>query len=113
MPFKQGVSPCLIVPKRERRKFRGTLFSLGYQPHTGPRTQRDGEIQAWVAPIGRGRQIHVQEELLRDGSIAVFAHTEPEGYGLDHFIAAVLDKASYSGGARALRSDLRRKGWPV
>jgi hypothetical protein len=113
MPFKQGVKPCLRVPKHLHRTFRGDLFALGYKPHTGPRSRRAGEIQAWVAPIGRGRQVHVQEERLRDGSVAVFAHTEPEGYGLDHLMAALFDEASFPGGARALRTDLRSRGWEV
>ena len=75
--------------------------------HDGPRTTRDGEVQAWVGSIRGGRQIHVQEVRRRDGSIAVFAHTEPEGYGLDHLVAAVLDRASFSGGAKVLLNDLR------
>lgn len=113
MPFKQGVKPALAVSKRSRSVFRGDLFATGYRPHTGVRTQRDGEIQAWVKPIGRGRQIHVQEELLDDGSICVYAHTEPEGEGLDHLIAAIFDRASFSGGARVLLGDLRSRGWNV
>jgi len=113
MAFKQGVTPCLVISKKARSTFRGDLFSLGYRPHTGPRTRRRGETQAWVAPLPRGRQIHVQEERLDDGDVAIFAHTEPAGYGLTHLLAAVLDKASYSGGARALLTDLRSRGWDV
>ncbi len=111
MPFKQGVRPALIVSKPRRSPFRGALLATGYRPHTGMRTKRDVEIQAWVKPIGRGRQVHVQEELYEDGSIGVFAHTEPEGQGLDHLIAAVLDQASFSGGAKVLLNDLRVHGW--
>ena len=113
MPFKQGIKPCLVVPKRLHRRFRGDLLAQGYEFHTGPRTTRDGEIQAWVASINGGRQVHVQEVRLDDGDIAVFAHTEPEGCGLDHLIAAVLDEASFSGGARVLRNDLRSRGWHI
>jgi len=113
MPFKQGNRPTINVPKQSRSRFREDLLATGYKPHTGPRTTRDGEIQAWVKPIGRGRQVHVQEELLDDGSIDVFSHTEPEGHGLDHLLAAVLDEASYSGGAKVLRGDLRRRGRDV
>lgn len=113
MPFKQGIRPCVIVPRRLHRAFRGDLLSLGYRFHTGPRTTRDSEIQAWVAGIGRGRQVHVQEVRLDDGDIAVYAHTEPEGYGLDHLVSAVLDEASFAGGARVLRSDLRSRGWDL
>lgn len=113
MPFKQGVRSAISVPKKSRSTFRGDLLASGYKPHAGARTRRDGEIQAWIKPIGRGRQVHVQEELLDDGSIAVFAHTEPEGEGLDHLIAAVFDQASYSGGAKVLLGDLRSRGWDV
>jgi hypothetical protein len=113
MPFKQGMRPVINVPKISRQTFRGDLFATGYKPHTGLRTKRDGEIQAWVKPIGRGRQVHVQEELLDDDSIDVFAHTEPEGQSLEHLVAAVFDQASYSGGAKVLRSDLRSRGWDV
>jgi hypothetical protein len=110
MPFKQGKKEIAIIEKDERKEFRGDLFATGYKPHTGPRTQREGEIQAWVKPIGRGRQVHVQEELQGDGSIKVYAHTEPAGYGLDHLVAAVLDEASFSGGGKVLRGDLRKRG---
>ena len=113
MPFKQGVHACLVVPKHRHRKFRGDLLALGYTFHAGPRTTREGEIQAWVAGIGRGRQVHVQEVRLEDGDVAVFAHTEPQGYGLDHLISAVLDEASFSGGAKVLKNDLRSRGWDV
>jgi hypothetical protein len=113
MPLKQGVRPVLIVPKGSRRVFRGDLLATGYKPHTGPRSKREGEIQAWVKFIGRSRQVHAQEELLDDGDVAVFAHSEPAGTGLDHFIAAMLDRASFSGGARVLRADLRSRGWDV
>lgn len=113
MPFKQGIEPVVVVAKDSRRVFRGDLFATGYRPHTGPRTTRDGEIQAWLKLIGSGRQVHVQEELLEDGSIAVFAHTEPAGAGIDHLFAAVFDRASYSGGARVLLADLRSRGWSL
>ena len=69
--------------------------------------------RAWVAPIGRGRQVHVQEVRRGDGRVEVFAHTEPEGSGLRHLVAAVLDRASFTGGARALLADLRTGGWDV
>lgn len=113
MPFKQGRRAAINVPKKGRSKFRGDLFATGYKAHTGARTRRDGEIQAWVKPIGRGRQVHVQEELLDDGSIDVFAHTEPEGEGLDHLVSAVFDQASFSGGAKVLLNDLRTRGRKV
>jgi hypothetical protein len=113
MAFKQGVRPVLVVAKGSRKVFRGDLLSTGYKPHTGPRSKRGGEIQAWVNLIGRDRQVHVQEQLLDDGSIAVFAHTEPAGTGLEHLISAILDRASYSGGARVLLADLRSRGWNV
>jgi hypothetical protein len=113
MAFKQGRRPCLVLEKKEHRSFRGALFSLGYQLHDGPRTTRDGEVQAWVGSIRGGRQVHVQEVRRRDGTIAVFAHTEPEGHGLDHLVAAILDRASFSGGAKVLLNDLRAHGWDI
>lgn len=113
MPFKQGKRAAITIPKKGRSTFRGDLFAMGYKPHTGARTKRNGEVQAWVKSIGRGRQVHVQEELLDDGSVDVFAHTEPAGHGLDHLFAAVFDRASYAGGAKVLLGDLRRRGWDV
>jgi len=43
----------------------------------------------------------------------VYAHTEPEGIGVAHAISAITDGASFQGGSRALKSDLRRRGWDV
>lgn len=111
MAFKQGKKPAVRVHRTELRRFRGALFKAGYQPHTGMRTQRNGEIQAWVKSIGRGRQVHVQEVLTRGEIVRVFAHTEPEGETLEHLAAALLDAVSYSGGSRVLRNDLRDVGW--
>jgi len=54
MPFKQGRRPCLVLERGEVRRFRGALLARGYLPHTGPRTRRTEETQAWVAPVGRG-----------------------------------------------------------
>ena len=114
MAFKQGKSPVLVIRGAAVHKmFRGALLASGYRFHDGPRTTREREVQAWVANIGRGRQVHVQEERRRDGSVAIFAHTEPEGHGLRHLVAAVLDQTSFSGGARALLADLRARGWDV
>ena len=113
MPFKQGRRPCLVISKDEHRSFRGDLLALGYRFHTGLRTERDGEIQAWVASIGRGRQVHVQEVRRRNGDIAIFAHTEPEGAGLEHALAAIFDEASFAGGAKVVLNDLRSRGWKI
>lgn len=113
MPFKQGKRPCVTVPKARLRKFRGALFSAGYKPHSGPRATRDNEIQAWVRLIGRGRQVHVQEVRRKNGNIAVFAHTEPESTTLAHAVSALLDGASFAGGAKVLLNDLRDRGWPA
>lgn len=66
-----------------------------------------------MAPIGRGRQVHVQEARRADGRVNVFAHTEPGGATLRHLAAALLDEVSYSGGARVLLADLRQEGWEV
>lgn len=114
MAFIQGRRPPVVLEsKAEHKTSRGALFALGYRFHGGPRTTRDREVQPWVAPIGRGRQVHVQDARRRDGKIAVYAHTEPEGHGLDHLITGVLDGASFSGGARVLLNDLRSRGWDV
>lgn len=113
MAFKQGRRPCLVLERNEHREFRGDLFALGYRLHDGARTTRRGEIQAWVGAVRGGRQVHVQEVRRHDGRVAVFAHTEPEGYGLDHLVAAILDRASFSGGAKVLLNDLRARGWDV
>lgn len=105
--FVQGQKPCFVVPGTLHRQFREFLHGLGYKAHTGPRTTRQGEIHAWVMPIGFGRQIHVQEELLSSGNVAIYAHTEPAGYGPSHLVSAVRDKASFQGGSRRLRNDIR------
>jgi hypothetical protein len=109
MPFKQGVEPCVVVDRRHLRKFRGVLLSSDYKPHTGLKYRRDGEVQAWIRPIGRGRQVHVQEVRGRGGEIEVYAHTEP-ATAVEHAFSAILDGASFSGGAKALLNDLRDKG---
>lgn len=111
MPFKQGRRPCLVIRKGRNKKFRGALLSAGYTFHRDLRTKRDGEIQAWVRPIGRDRQVHVQEVRRRNGNVAIYAHTEPEGETLDHLVSAVLDQASFQGGAKVLLNDLRSRGW--
>lgn len=113
MPFKQGEKPALTFAKSKCSRFRGDLFACGYRLHTGPRIQRNGEIQAWIVDIGRGRQVHVQEVRRADGRVDVYAHTEPRGIGLAHALCAVFDCASYQGGARALKSDLRARGWKL
>lgn len=107
MAFVQGKRPCFVVPAHLHKNFRNILIRAGYTPHNGPRTTRPNEICAWIIPIGFGRQVHVQEELRTNGDVAVFAHTEPEGYGLRHFVSAVRDKASFQGGSRKLRNDVR------
>ena len=111
MPFKQGKRPSLTASKSKLKEFRGALFSAGYELHSGPRVTRDNEIQAWVRLIGRARQVHVQEVRRRNGNIAVFAHTEPEGTSLAHALSALLDGASFPGGGKVLLNDLRAVGW--
>jgi hypothetical protein len=112
MPFRQGDKPSLIVPKRLLGTFRNDLRGLGYVQHQTFRMTRENETMAWTKPIGRGRQVHVQEEP-EDGSILVFAHTEPEGTGIRHMISALFDHANFSAGSRVLRADLRSMGWDV
>ena len=110
MAFKQGRRPTVVVSREHRRAFRGALLASGYEPHGGARVQREGEVQAWRAELPGGRQVHVQEVETEGGDVEVFAHTEPAG-GLGHAVSALTDGASYSGGARVLRADLRRRGW--
>ena len=109
--FIQGKQPCLIIPKRLHKAFQHALTGLGYESHDGPRWKRDGETQTWVVALGNGRQIHVQEEELSNGNVAVFAHTEPAGFGPRHLASALRDEASFSGGSKALKADLRKRGW--
>lgn len=114
MAFKQGRRPSVVIEPREHREFQDDLRDAGYKPHKGPRIERDGEIRAWVAPVGNGeRHVHVQEVRRRNGDVAVYAHTEPAGVGPSHAVSAVTDGASYQGGSRVLREDLRRRGWDV
>jgi hypothetical protein len=112
MPFKQGVHPCLVLDWSQAETLHRDLRSTGYGPNPWG-VPRHGEVQAWVKPIGRGRQVHVQEEL-RGTELRVFAHTEPEMVRfLKHATSAWFDEASYSGGARVLLNDLRFCGWRV
>ena len=111
MPLKQGRKPCVVVGARDHRRLRGTLLNMGYQFHRGLRSRRPGEIEAWLADIGRGRQVHVQEVKRRNGGIAIYAHTEPASGTMAHAVSALLDGASFQGGSRVLRADLREDGW--
>lgn len=113
MAFKQGKKPAVRVAKRDHKKLRGALLSAGYEFHTGLRTERDDEIQAWVKLIGNGRQVHVQETRGRGNTIKLHAHTEPEGETLEHLWAALTDQVSFQGGSRVLKNDLRAQGWDV
>jgi hypothetical protein len=100
VPFKQGRKPSVVIDAEEHRQLRGALLASGYKPHTGPRVKRDSEIQALVAPLPRGRQVHVQEVRHRSGDVAVYAHTGHEGTGVAHAISAITDGASFQGGSR-------------
>lgn len=111
--FKKGIKPCAVVPSSAVRALRRDLRAAGYQVHEGPRTTRAGEIRAWLRLLGEGRQVHVQEVALEGGDVALFAHTEPEGWGLRHLVAAVLDQVSFQAGARVLKRDLRAMGWDL
>jgi len=111
MAFKQGKRPTLTIPSATIPAFRAILVLVGYTIHRGPRSKRKGETLAWVIRFPKGRQVHVQEQELPNGDLLIFAHTEPAGYGYRHLKAAVRDEASYSGGARRLRNDLRSRGW--
>jgi hypothetical protein len=57
------------------------------------------------------RQIHVQEVQLPDGRICAFAHTEPAGYGLRHFLSYLFRGADWVEGDNILREDLCKMGW--
>lgn len=84
------------------------LEAAGYHEHTGPRIARSGELVAYVKPLERERQVHVQI-VQRPGveGLDVYAHTEPWGWGWRHLWAALTDRVSYQHGARILRNDLR------
>lgn len=115
MAFKQGKKPCLVLHRGNHGSFSETLIACGYMPHNGPRKKRPGEFRAWKRIIGDGKQIHVQEVFIddSDGFVYVYAHTEPQGYGITHLISAIRDKANFAHGARVLMRDLKKlqKGW--
>ncbi len=113
MPFHQGRRSCLVLAEPEYRRFCDTLLQLGYRPHTGLRTERRGDFAAWVAPLGRARQVHVQCARGRGRTVEVYAHTEPAGSSLAHALAAVLDLADFRRGGRLLLRQLRQEGWNV
>ena len=103
----------MLLERDEYPRFRETLRRLGYSVHRGPRAARQRELEAWVAVVDRSEQIHVQTERGAGEYVAVYAHTEPAGYGLAHVLAAVLDSADFRRGARVLLRDLSSAGWEV
>lgn len=105
--FLAGRSPALTIRKRQLSRLLERLERAGYLEHTGLRIVRPRELGAFMRPIGRDRQIHVQVLLSEDGNgYEVFAHTEPAGFGLRHLWAALTDRVSYQHGARMLRDDV-------
>ena len=113
MPFKQGRHPCLALTEVELERFTATLADLGYRRHLGMRAERHREIAAWLAPHGRGEQIHVQAAWGHDGLIEIFAHAEPASGTVEHWVAALLDQASFRRGTELLLAALRDEGWRV
>jgi hypothetical protein len=42
-----------------------------------------------------------------------FKQGSSSSYELDHLVAAIFDRVSFSGGAKVLLNDLRARGWDV
>lgn len=112
--LKQQRKATLYVPRQQLGLFRLKLQQAGYEGHDGPKSRRGGEVLALRAAfVGQDglRQNHVQV-VDRGDVLAVYAHTEPHTARLfDHALSAVTDRASFSGGSRMLRNDLRAVGF--
>jgi hypothetical protein len=104
--------------RAELERLVAALCKAGYEKHGGLRIMRRGEMLALrkgylrdgLLTDGLKNQCHVQIVAMADETVAVFAHVEPYGYGLRHFISAVCDRANYGAGASMLRRDLKRAG---
>jgi len=65
-----------------------------------------------ATPEKKDRQNHVQLVVVpEEDGLAVFAHTEPYGYGWKHLVSAVCDRANYGAGAAMLLRDVQEKGF--
>lgn len=107
--FLRGNRPALVLPLDKLPTLCLSLERAGYTPHRGPRTTHDGELEAWVRPLDRDRQVHVQiVSPKRGGNARLYAHTEPRGFTLKHLLAALFDSVSYQAGAKVLRADLAK-----
>jgi hypothetical protein len=109
--FLAGRTPAVVCSTKEFPGYALKLEAKGYELHHGLRIVRSNELEAWKRDLSCGcRQIHVQVLLRRTRGepdrIELYAHTEPKGYGLKHFWAALTDRVSYQHGARILREDL-------
>jgi hypothetical protein len=128
MPFKQGKTPALLLtgatPLIQAKLITlcEALSAAGYEKHGGLRITRRGELlslrncyspypEGGAAEHGSLQQNHVQVVNQEDGSVAVYAHIEPYGHGLRHFISAVCDKANYGAGTLMLRRHLQEQGF--
>jgi purine nucleoside permease len=113
--FVQGQKPSLIIVPDQVFALSVALHRAGYAAHRGPRITREAEVLTYRKRFtvqGATRQNHIQVVCLNDAKdLGVFAHTEPWGYGLQHFLSAICDKANYGAGAAMLLRDLKRAGF--
>jgi hypothetical protein len=118
MPFVQGKTPAIIIPQTRIVEAVDALHCVGYTRHRGLRWTRENEVytlrKSWsdyaAKTCNRRMQNHVQIVACDDG-LHVFAHTEPAGYGLEHAVSAIMDKADFLVGSKILVSDLKRSGY--
>lgn len=114
--FKQQIKAVGYVSARQLGLLKLKLAHAGYEPHTGLRVSRDGEVATFRRTF-RGanglRQNHVQV-VDRGDTFAVYAHTEPHTARLiAHTVSALGDGASFSGGSKMLRGDLAAVGYEL
>lgn len=116
MPFKQQKKAAGYVPAEHAGLLRLKLRDAGYEEHTGPSVERDGEIATFRKTYRSGqalKQNHVQV-VGRGKKLAMYAHTEPHtDRFIDHAFSALFDEASFSGGSRMLRNDLTASGYKL
>lgn len=111
--FKQQSKAAGYIPRQQLGLLKLKLQQAGYEDHDGPKYRRDGELLAFRATFDGSdglRQNHVQV-VDRGEVLAVYAHTEPHTERfIEHAISALHDKASFSGGSKMLRNDLKAVG---
>jgi hypothetical protein len=114
MPFIQGKTPAIIIPQTRIVEAVDALHCVGYTRHRGLRWTRENEVytlrRTWKGEKKAQMQNHVQIVACDDG-LHVFAHTEPAGYGLEHAVSAIMDRADYGKGSITLLGDLKKSGY--